>query len=466
MRIFVRGIRARPRFAAGLLLLLGAIVVSCDDPVRPVPDATGATLFVDSDPRGGRILVDGFDTGQRTPALIGQLGGGARGIRVELDTAGLTYSWSTLVVVDPTLQPTVAGPLTIRCSNASCLRSASEFHAAGNLRFAVNAAGPLFVYEGLDLGIVWPASTSNSYSPLGAATMTALVGSQPVALGLRNVGAIPNYWAGRPLPATLGTSPYHVRVPAWIVPPTSVQTALRGIEVVHEVVVREDLPDVLLIRVTWRNISADSVYRLLDPATPEGGVTYTDAWLGFILDPDIGAFGESDDDLVSYDAARQLVFAYDANFEVGAFSGGWSGRPGLVGLLFLEGPGSLVRLNAWPRSMDFAAGSSDDDGRALLTATQTTPSNHPDARVGYAPDTADDDYIMSVANGPITLAPGESASARFAVLLAAPAAGTFAAGQLQPAGDPLDPDRPLAATAAPLLQLADSVIGAPAPEVD
>jgi hypothetical protein len=52
-------------------------------------------------------------------------------------------------------------------------------------------------------------------------------------------------------------------------------------------------------------------------------------------------------------------------------------------------------------------------------------------------------------------------SARFAVLLARPAAGTFTSGTLLPAGDPNDASRPLAATAAHLLALADSVINAP-----
>lgn len=460
MRIAEHAVRAGiPRVLLPALMLGAAAAVSCDDPARPIPPPLGAVLFVDSEPQGGRILIDGDDTGEVTPALVAQIEAGVRAVVVELDTAGVTYSWSALVVADPEVADSLAGPLTVRCSTALCLRNAAQFHSAGNIRFAVNAAGPLFLYEGLDLGIVWPASTSNTYVSVGAATMTALVGSEPVALGLRNAGTATNYWAGRPVPAIVSTTPYRVRVPAWLTPTTSIQTTLRGVEVVQEVIATADLPDVLTIRVTWRNISADSLYRLLDPASPVQGVTYTDVYVGFILDPDVGAFGESTDDLVSYDADRKLVFAYDANVEVSGFSGGWSDRPGLIGLALLEGPGDLVRLNAWPTAMDFGASVSDAAGRVLITAEQSTPANHEDPRIGYAPDQAGDDYIMSVANGPLTLAPGDSVSARFAVLLAEPDAGTFQSGQLLPAGDPTDPTRPLTATAAGLFELADQLVG-------
>ena len=80
-------------------------------------------------------------------------------------------------------------------------------------------------------------------------------------------------------------------------------------EVVQEVTVDDAFPDVLRVRVTWTNISDDSLYRKIDPQSPAGGVTYSDAWLGFILDADVGAFEESDDDLVSYSAAGALSLA-------------------------------------------------------------------------------------------------------------------------------------------------------------
>lgn len=438
-----------------------AAVAACEDPTRPVPGTVGATLFVDSEPQGGRIFIDDVDTGEETPALIDPVAAGARRVRVELDTAGLTYTYAAFVVVDPTLEASVSLPVTIRCSNPLCLREAAQFHSAGNIRFAVNGAGPLFVYEGLDAGIVWPATTQNTYASLGAATITSFVNSDPVALGLRNVSGPANYWSGRPAPRVTGGDPYRVTVPSWLLPAVAEQGRLRGIEVVHEVIGIATTPDLLVIRVTWKNITTDSLYRSLDPTTPTAGLTYADAYLGFILDVDVGAFAESDDDLVSYSADRNLVFMYDAALAVPGFSGGWSARPGMVGLMQIDGPGESVRLNAWPRAMDFVSGQTDAAGRALLTAQQTNPADHPDPRIGYAPDATLADYLMSVTSGPITLAPGDSASASFAVLLAAPVTGTYVSGQLLPAGDPADPNRPLAATAGRLLEMADSLLAQP-----
>ena len=442
-------------------LLAVATVAACEDPARPLPDVvTGGSVYVDSDPRGGRILIGGAETGLVTPARV-ELDDGTALVTVALDTAAFTYTYQDFVAAGPDLpEDTVNGPLTVRCTTPQCLRSASEFHAAGGIRFAVNAAGPLFLYEGIDVGITWPLSTSNSYASIGMPSFAADVAGEAVALGIRNVGSAPNYWAGRPLPVVESAAPYRVRIPAWITPPASIAaTRLRGLEIVQ--VVREDpsLANVLHVDVTWTNISADSVYRLLDPAMPANGVSYTDVWLAFILDTDIGAFGESNDDLVSYDANRRLVFAYDSDFEVAGFSGGWSDQPGLVGLMLVEGPGGAsLRLNTWPRARDFVAGVSDESGRLLLTATQNDPVNHPDGRIGFAPDDEASDYILSAAVGPVSLAPGASHSAHFAVLIAAPAAGSYVSGTLLPAGDPLDADRAIADVASGLFLLADAVI--------
>jgi hypothetical protein len=223
------------------------------------------------EPQEGRILIDGVDSGELTPSVVDELSEGAHNVTIGLDTAGFTYAFADLAVVSPLLPDVrVEGPLTIRCTNAQCLRNASEFHAPGNIRFAVTAAGPLFVYDGVDVGFVWPTSTSNSYSPIGMATMTGLVDGQAVAIGVRNAGNLPNYWAGRPIPTVDTNDAYHVTVPAWITPPVPTTDAVpRGLEVVQELIIDDELPDVIQIRVTWTNISADSLYRLLDP---ESGV--------------------------------------------------------------------------------------------------------------------------------------------------------------------------------------------------
>ena len=450
----------RAHWKLGLALALVA-AAACEDPARPTPDpAGGGSLFVDSDPRGGRIFLGGDDTGEITPATIVDLPRGGVLVSVELDTAAFTYSFQDFVTVTAEADAVSSMPLTLRCTTPQCLQNAAQLHSAGGIRFAINGAGPPFLNQGLDLAIAWPTTTANSYAAVGMATLAATVNDVPVALGIRNVGTAPNFWAGRPLPIVESTAPYRVSIPAWITPPGSTDvTRMRGLEIVHEVSEDPTLDNVLHVSVTWTNISDDSVYQLLDPAVPDGGVTYSDAWLAFLLDADVGAFSESDDDLVSYDVQRQLVFAYDSDFDVSSFTGGWSDEPGLVGLMLLEGPGG-ARFNTWPRSRDFLAGVTDAAGRVLLSATQTEPENHPDGRIGFAPDAEDADYILSIAVGPVDLPPGASASARFAVLLARPVAGTYGSGTPMPAGDPLDPDRPIAPTAADLFDLADALIAA------
>lgn len=447
------------RARTALIALAFGATVGCEDPARPTPDAAGGgSMFVDSDPQGGRILIGGDDTGERTPASLVDLPEGGAFVVVVLDTGAFSYSFQDFATVTQEFPVTVAGPLTLRCTTAVCLSNSYELHSAGGIRFAISGAGPPFLYQGLDLAIAWPSTTQNSYASIGMATLTATVNGEAVSLGIHNVGTAPNYWAGRPLPTVEATEPYRVRIPSWITPPGSTaETRIRGLEVVHEVVEDASHANVLHVHVTWTNISDDSIYRLLDPAVPAGGVTYSDAWLGFILDADVGPFGESGDDLVSYDMQRRLAFAYDSDFQVAAFTGGWSDSPGLIGVMLIEGPGD-ARFNAWPRSRDFLAGIGDETGRLLLTATQSEPANHPDGRIGFAPDDDDGDYIFSVASGPITLPPGASANAHYVVLLAPPADGAFTSGALLPAGDPLDDARPLAAAAAHLFALADSVI--------
>lgn len=453
-----------PRLCSpALALALAAASAGCEDPARPLAPPDGSFLSVDSEPRGGAITIDGVATGERTPATFASVRSGLRRVDIALDTLGLTYTYSTFVVVDTASEASVMGRLTIRCATRQCVREAAQFHSAGELRFAVNAAGPLFFYDGVDAGIVWPASTPNSYASIGVSTLAGTVQGQGLALGLGNVGNGINYWAGLPAPRT-ETGPIHrAGVSAWVIPMITAPLTIRGLEIAQEVVVDAGVPDVLVIDVSYRNISADSAYLAMDPSAPPEGVTYADVYLGFILDPDIGSAQESDDDLVSYSPERGLVFAYDGDFAVTGFTGGWSARPGLVGLMVVDGPGPATRLNAWPDSLDFLAGVNEARGYAFLTAGQLTMPDHPDPRVGYAPDATRADYRISAANGPISLAPGEQQKARFAVLLAAPVAGTFESGVVQPAGDPADTSRAIAVTAGGLFELADAIAQRPAP---
>src|SRR5690606_39206665 len=127
-----------------------------------------------------------------------------------------------------------------------------------------------------------------------------------------------------------------LRQSTWVLPPAALGlgTSVRGLEMEQEVIGRADVDGAVLVRLTFRNITNNPAYRRVDPQ-PAEGVTYTNAYIGFVLDIDIG---ESEDDLVSYDPDLGLVFAYDFNLREAGFQAGWAERPGLVGVRVLEAP--------------------------------------------------------------------------------------------------------------------------------
>lgn len=451
--------RARVTLVWLALVALGA--AACEDPARPVPPASGGNIWVESDPPGGEILVGGEPTGLVTPDTVTDVEVGAHLVEVVLDTAGLIYRLRSPAFVQADTQAVVRGPLTIACTSLDCASDAAVFHSPGNARFVVNGGGPLFFYESGDQGIVWPGQTQNSYAAAGTPLIAARVEERPVALGAYNYGHTLNMWAGRPTQRSQQTdSGFVVRQTAWIAPSRDPsEPTLRGIAVDEEVFVPEGLPNAIIVRVTFRNISTDSVYRLLDAAVPQSGLTLADSYLGFIIDADVGAFTEGNDDLVSYDAGRRLVYTYDGDFSVAGFGGGWSARPALIGLMLLEAPdaASRVALSAWPFTVDWRAGSGSTGGYGIVTGSPTGLEDHPDPRIGFAPDSLQSNYLMSVAGGPVTLEPGEQASALVAVLIAPPVNGAFSTGAELPAGDPADAERDAAAVAQHLFELADSV---------
>src|SRR5690606_8529502 len=133
----------------------------------------------------------------------------------------------------------------------------------------------------------------------------------------------------------------------------AVFSTVRGLEVEQEIIGRPSLDGVLLVRLTYRNITDLPVYRRLDPQ-PDEGVAYMNAYIGFVLDVDIG---ESMDDMVSYDPDLGLAFMYDLNFRETGFQAGWSDRPGMVGVRVLEAPAGVTpMLTAWPRRVDWMSG--------------------------------------------------------------------------------------------------------------
>ncbi|MFO7260183.1 MAG: hypothetical protein DIU52_003445 [bacterium] len=446
-----------------LLMLAGVVATAaCREADRPGPPVYGALVAVDSDPRGARIFVERQQRAQVTPDTLSDVPIGRREIGARLDSMGVPYGFAELVEVPEEGIVEVFGPLLFRCTVDECFRVFTKYRTANTIRFATSPTGHLFYIDGTGGGLFWPAETQNSYVAGGGAAFAGVWGttSTPVALGPYSFGDQFGNWAhylaGRPAPeVNESETGFSLRQTTWVLPPGifGLYNTVRGLEIEQEVIGRHDVEGVLLVRLTYRNISSHPAYRQMDPQPAEGG-TYTDAYIAFALDADIG---EAEDDLVSYDPDLGLVFMYDAQFREGGFQGGWANRPALVGVRVLEAPAGLTPiLTAWPRSEDWYPGTvSESNGWGWLAGQQDQSRfpRHPDARIGYAP-TVPDDYRIVASVGPLRLMPGDAASLTVAVVIAEPEPGTFVSGQTVPPGDPLDPNRQILRVAEGLRQRA------------
>jgi hypothetical protein len=184
----------------------------------------------------------------------------------------------------------------------------------------------------------------------GIPIFAALTDQVPVAMGIYDH----TYLAGRPAPTTVVSGGRTtLRQRSWIIPPTTLHLrtfTVRGIEIDEEIITDASVSDVVLIRLGFRNITNEPDYQLVDPFVPVGGVTYTDAFIGMALDPDIGT---SSDDWLSYDAELNMAFVYDARFSESSFVND-AVSPALVGMRALEVPaGASVILNGWTSTGSF-----------------------------------------------------------------------------------------------------------------
>jgi hypothetical protein len=228
----------------------------------------------------------------------------------------------------------------------------------------------------------------------------------------------------------------------------------RGIEIDEEVITSEAVSDVVVVRLTFRNVTATPAYRAVDPGPPTG-ITFQDAFMGLALDPDIG---EAEDDWLSYDPDLDMAFVYDARLAESGFRGGAATAPGLVGLRALRAPaGTTVMLNGWTNSGDWSAlEGTEAVGFGMLSGRAVFAPAHDHPRIGHLPQAAGDMRI-SVTAGPLTLAPGEQAEIVVAVAFASPAPGTFQSGTPVLPADPVDVNRALYRVA---VQLRERMIAA------
>ncbi len=435
-----------------IVVLLLCMLSACrDDGTRP---GTGR-VFVRSDPPGARISVDGRGTGRLTPDTVTGLGG-QHEIIVSLDSLNHTYRYGAQVNVSGDSVPVIDGPVVLRCGIPACYRDQRTFHTIDEMRFAVNALGALFLEDAIGDGIHWPINTSNSYASQGMPMFAARMSSgDSVALGIYDLP----FLAGRPTtPAQRPPDQIRITHAPWVIPPASMITlaTVRGLRLEQHVIATTAISDVIAVRVIVHNISTDPLYQVTDPLIPTEGITYVNAWIGFGLDADIG---NSADDMMAYAPDVDMVFAYDGGWEEPGFNGAARNAPGLIGLTLLDAPAGANRmLNGWRNvggvTPDWGGGRTNEFvGLRMMSGIGTYTPTHPHPRIGHTPLDPGDVRLL-VSTGPFTLAPGDSAAFTFAVVLAEPVPGTFTSGTLTEPGDPFDPARPLALTAASLIERA------------
>jgi hypothetical protein len=448
--------QVRPILPLLLILLAGA----CREGDDLVGGTGGSRAFVVSDPPGASIIVDERSTGRVTPDTVRGLAD-RHDITARLDTFDASYGFNARFIfpgTDTTI--TIFGPLLFRCFDPLCYRNAFRYYAANDVRFASNPVGAQFLEDATGgAGLLWPLVTNNGYVSGAMPVFAGMMLGDTVSLGAYDTW----YLAGRPVPEVSQTADsVAIRQATWVLPPSSLLpfVTARGLEIRQHIVSTARVEDAVVVRLLFRNISADSLYQTVDPEMPAAGAIITDTYIGFLLDPDIGV---TTDDLISYDPALDMVFAYDAHFDED-FAGGYGRKPGMVGLRVLEAPtGADVILNGWSSqksySNDWKAGTSTEAfGWRMLSGTSPFEPDHNGTQIGHLPPETGD-MRMTVSAGPLTLAPGDSAALTVAIVLAEPVAGSFASGTQTEPGSPFDTSRPLYAVAGNLRERARAAEG-------
>jgi hypothetical protein len=441
-----------------VLLAMVLLITACREDDGLVGGTGGSRAFVVSDPQGARILVDERETSRLTPDTIRGLSG-QRTITTRFDTADATYGYSARVIFsgnDTTVD--IAGPLLFRCQETLCYQNAFVHHAANRVRFANNPVGVQFLEDGTGgQGLLWPSVSNNGYVSGAMPIFAGMMLGDTVSLGAYDTG----YLAGRPAPTvTQSADSVAVRQTTWVLPPPELLqfVTARGVAIDQHIVSTQRTDDVVAIRLVFRNITAEPLYQLVDPAMPQPGATITNAFVGFLLDPDIG---NAADDAISYAPELDMAFAYDAHFSESDYGSGFNLKPALVGLRVLERPEGTnvgVALNGWARSKDYSADwragtITEGAGWLMLSGTRSYQPDDPSRWIGHLPPETGD-MRLTVTAGPVTLAPGDSAAITVAIVLAEPAPETFTSGNLQDPGNPTDPSRQLLRIAAGLLERA------------
>lgn len=416
-------------------------------------------LEVRSDPSGALIVIDGTSTGLVTPARVDRSAARHR-LKLQFTSAlGEVFEWEDDVVVPETALAVVDAALV-----GGCRSNCAPRLQTGRVACVITGRGDFCstVFNPNRPGdSAWPATSVNEYVAGLRLQVGAVIAPDAVAFAGDTVASLvyADTWRGRsPVSVTSGAAGQVAAFRYWSDPgPTLIRLPLRGIEVGQWVIAPSlpDLVDVLYFRFRLLNVTADPRFRAWRPEVPEPGLRYEGLYAGMSLDADIG---DGDDDVGTTIPDAGVAFLYDLNFRDSTLVSGYPNRPPLVGLVITEAPASAVRraVSLWRIGEDWerGPGTADDDldlGYRLLTARLQGSDpfidcSGPGDDVGACSDDPAD-YRISLAAGPVTLAPGDSAVFALALVFAEPVPGTFVSGSALPPGNPRVPGRSIEAVA-------------------
>lgn len=317
----------------------------------------------------------------------------------------------------------------------------------------------------LHVGASWPtdsvASAQNEYIAHGKLLIGAVApNAERIAMALYDVGDYSPRRRHHVVPGDSSLWQSEVWTDARHVPlypdsePSLVRTDraanLFGLSVRTTYSVPSAYKNAMFVRFDVTNISDSADYRRVHPAEPVGGHTITNVYLAPVIDPDVGGirivggtrYDDSIDDNGTYFPADSLVVAYDQAFAVPAFGGGYSNKPGLVGMRLLEAPAGATAkaliLDTGTRleyGFDPSVRSVEDSTYRVIAAGRELARDHctdyPEAYVCAVVGDGEAAHNIRIgfSLGPIaSIAPGQSVSLTVAILFAPPAAGTFTSG--------------------------------------
>src|SRR5205809_3987165 len=121
-------------------LAIASMAAACSDPSRPAGPGAAAKIFVDSDPRGATIFVDGTATTQVTPDTLRNVSDSDHDIGAQITKSGINYL-NSVHVTRGALPTAVLVPVIARCGTVQCINSATTYATTGTFKFGVSPLG-------------------------------------------------------------------------------------------------------------------------------------------------------------------------------------------------------------------------------------------------------------------------------------------------------------------------------------